>query len=312
MSMPHVYCMGPLVLDRVLELDRLPGPDDKVFIGGKREAAGGPPRNSAMALVGWGTRVSVVSVIGDDAVGMTLLARVNEAGIGSEAIEIVPDLATGATIILVDPNGERAILIDPIAEPVLATIGSRLQPAAGDVVTSNLFHPEAVPAAFARARAAGAKTVLDVEWPELQRWGWDAARAAIASADIVTTNSQILRAFAEDKGIEPDIDAALALARSLQVDGNAICVTLGAQGVVAAKGEETFRIAALPVKPRDTTGASDRFLAGLVHALLGGASFDLALRQAVAAAGVYLGGGETDWKAVQAAARTLKNEPVGV
>ena len=89
-------------------------------------------------------------------------------------------------------------------------------------------------------------------------------------------------------------------------------MTLGAQGVVAAKGEEAFRIAALPVKPRDTTGASDRFLAGLVHALLGGASFDLALRQAVAAAGVYLGGGETDWKTVQAAARTLKNEPVGV
>ena len=308
MTRPHVYCLGPLVLDRFIEVDRLPGADDKVFIKAKREAAGGPPRNVAEALAGWGEDVSLGSVIGDDAVGMALLARLNDAGIGSEAIEIVPDIETATTVIVVDDRGDRSILIDPIPDVVLAAIGGRLAVARGDAVLANLFHHTAVASAFERAGKAGALTALDLEWPELQRWGWEAGFDAAARASLVTTNSQAMRAYAEREGIEPGIDAAWAFAEALQPAGGRVCVTLGAAGVIAREGERRFVVPALPVEPRNTNGAGDRFLAGLVRALLGRASFELALHQAVAAAGLFLGGEVHDWHAIEQAARRLAVE----
>jgi ADP-ribosylglycohydrolase len=195
MTAGHIHCLGPLVLDRVLTVERLPGHDEKAFIRGRRDAAGGPPRNVAAALARWGDAVSLVSVVGDDQTGADLLRDLGDQGIGSEAIDVIPDLATATTIIIVDATGEKAILIEPIPPPVLARIGSGLTPARGDAVIANLYHPGAVHAVFARARAAGALTVLDLELPEIERWGWAAAEAAAAAADLVTTNAQVLRAW---------------------------------------------------------------------------------------------------------------------
>ncbi|MDR3376782.1 MAG: PfkB family carbohydrate kinase, partial [Ancalomicrobiaceae bacterium] len=105
MRRPEFYCMGPVVLDRVIEVDRIPGPDDKAFVKAKYETAGGPARNVAFALAGWGERVTAASVIGDDAVGQRLLDRLYEAGVSTDAIERVPDLATASCTIIVDRAG---------------------------------------------------------------------------------------------------------------------------------------------------------------------------------------------------------------
>ena len=299
---PVCHCLGPVVLDRILDVDKLPGADDKAFVRGQREAIGGPARNVVAALVGWGRRVSLSSVIGDDPVGATLLNQLTAAGIASDCIDIVPDLLTATTLILVDQTGERAILIEPIAETVLATIGSHLTPARGDAVITNFFHPDAVSAALATARRTGALGVIDLEWPEITRWGWDAATGVVAQADLVVTNTQVMRAFAEREGMEPGWDAARALAFSLRPVGGRVCVTLGSQGFLARGGDREFRGPALPVRPRDTTGAGDRFLAGLVNALLAGEAFGGALRHALAAAGLFLRGDAHEWHAVQVAA----------
>ncbi|MCX5495322.1 carbohydrate kinase family protein [Kaistia dalseonensis] len=307
MTRPHVYCLGTVVLDRIVEVDRLPGPDDKVFVKAKREGPGGPARNAAAALAAWGETVSLASVVGDDPIGMKLLARLDDESIGSEAIDVLPDLETAATLIMVDDAGERAIVIEPVPDAVLAKIGRSLKPAAGDAVVANFFHVEALASTFDRARQAGAFAVLDLELPELLRWGWDAAFRAAASADVVITNSQVVRAFAEREGLVSASaeDVARSLASRLRPAGGRVCVTLGAAGVVAREGDALMRVAALPVKPRDTTGAGDRFMAGLVRALLDGAMFDVALRRAVAAAGLLLSGDPHDWGDAERAARSL-------
>lgn len=309
MSRPHVYCLGTVVLDRIVEVDRLPGPDDKVFVKAKREGPGGPARNAAAALAAWGETVSLASVVGDDPIGMKLLACLGDEAIGSEAIDVLPDLETAATLIMVDSDGERAILIEPVPDAVLAKIGRSLKPAAGDAVVANFFHTEALASAFGQARRAGAFAVLDLELPELLRWGWDAAFRAAASADVVITNSQVVRGFAEREGLSASTeDVARILATRLRPAGGMVCVTLGAAGVVAREGAALMKVAALPVKPRDTTGAGDRFMAGLVRGMLDGAAFDVALRRAVAAAGLLLSGAPHDWSDAERAARELKLE----
>ncbi len=203
MRRPEFHCLGPVVLDRVIEVDRIPGPDDKAFVTAATTPAGGPARNVAFALAGWGERVTAAAVVGDDVVGQRLLDRLSEAGVGTESVERLPDLATASCTIIVDAAGERAILIDPVEDAVLARIGSGVRPLAGDAVLSNLFHDHATVDALTRARAAGALAFVDLEWPEIGRWGWAAAARAAAAADVAVTNRQVLKGFSDGRGIAP-------------------------------------------------------------------------------------------------------------
>jgi len=308
---PCIHCLGTLVFDRIFEVDRLPGPDDKVFVQAKRTEAGGPPRNVAMALAGWGDAVSLASAVGDDAVGRMLLDLVAAAGIDGASTRVVEGMTTAETVILVDAHGERSIIIDPVPEAVLAAIGSALAPATGDVVISNLFHARATADALSRARQAGALALVDLEAPEIDRWGWDAALEAARAADIVATNAQVLRAFAEREGIAADHEAAWKLAGIFEPAGGRVCVTLGAGGVLARDGAARLTLPALPITPRNTNGAGDRFLAGLAHALLGGAAFGQALRLASAAAGLHIAGATHGWDDIEQAALELESEGAG-
>ena len=310
MRRPEFLCIGPVVLDRVIEVDRIPGPDDKAFISAKYDTAGGPARNVAFALAGWGERVIAASVVGDDSIGQRLLDRLSEAGVGTDAIERVPDLETASCTIIVDGTGERAILIDPIDDAVLARIGSSLRPSVGDAVLANLFHDHAAFDALTEARSVGALAFIDLEWPEIGRWGWAAAGRAAAAADVVVTNRQVLKAFAEERGLAPDDKAAAALARKLKPAGGRVCVTLGADGVLARDGDHLFRLAAMPVTPKNTTGAGDRFLAGLARALTAKISFERSLAHGVAAAGLHLAGSGGNWAEVEQAAATVNVCPL--
>ncbi|MDR3372679.1 MAG: carbohydrate kinase family protein, partial [Ancalomicrobiaceae bacterium] len=246
------------------------------------------------------------SVIGDDAVGQRLLDRLYEAGVSTDAIERVPDLATASCTIIVDRAGERAILIDPVDDAILAHIGSGLHLEAGDAVISNFFHDHATGDALLSARSAGALAFIDLEWPEISRWGWPAAMRAAAAADVVVTNAQVLRNFAEWHGLAADEATAARLAQDLKPSGGRVCVTLGADGVLARDGDRLIRLDAMPVTPKNTTGAGDRFLAGLARSLITGASFDRALTHAVAAAGLFIGGTGDAWPDVEAAERSLR------
>ena len=308
MTGPVVHCLGPVVLDHIFEVDRIPGPDDKAFVTGKTQALGGPPRNVVAALAHWGIKVSLCSAVGDDAVGATILNQLSAAGVATEAIDVIPDLSTATTTILVEKTGERAILIEPIPDAILAGIGRHLAPGSGDVVVANFFHPDAVASALISARKAGAASFLDLEAPELLRFGWEAALHVVGLADVVLTNQQVMRLFAERRRLTPGVAAVHALLVDLTEMGQRACVTLGRDGLVARDRDATFRLATLPVVPRDTTGAGDRFLAGLVHATLAGTTFPEALPQAAAAAGLFLSSGAHDWRDIEAAARGLTLE----
>jgi sugar/nucleoside kinase (ribokinase family) len=68
-------------------------------------------------------------------------------------------------------------------------------------------------------------------------------------------------------------------------------VTEGARGVTASSDDQILKVSAREVTPVDTTGAGDSFAAGLVHALVSGASMADALQT-----GVNWGGEATLWE----------------
>jgi ribokinase len=171
----------------------------------------------------------------------------------------------------------------------------------GDVVLAcREIPPDAVRAALAAARAAGAVAILNPAPAD----GLDAA--TIALADVLTPNEAELAllapavdadAAAAARAVAPtgpggpgaaaDVEASARRLLAGDPGGRAVVVTLGAAGalVVPADGPAA-RIPAMRVAPVDTTGAGDAFNGALAVGLAAGLPLAEAARRAVAAAGL--------------------------
>jgi ribokinase len=68
-----------------------------------------------------------------------------------------------------------------------------------------------------------------------------------------------------------------------QNSGQTIIVTLGADGVIAARNGKIYRAAGLKIEPVDTVGAGDTFCGYLAASLDAGMDFEKALTRAAAA-----------------------------
>lgn len=303
---PRAHVLGSVALDRIYGVDRLPGHDDKAFIRSYAETAGGPPLRLAMALAGWGVTTGLAAIVGDDEVGAAIVRQLGAKGLDTTAIERRSGLRTPANIIIVDDTGERAILIEPVAEDVLSAVGRTLAPKRGDAVVANLFHPGAVGHAFAKAREVGALTLLDLELPELDRWGFDRAMELLPLVDILCTNGQVLAWWQTRQGLAGGhIEMALDLARALSRGMRSVCVTLGADGVVAVDAASAFHVPALDVEARDTTGAGDTFAAALIKGRLADAPLATAVALGTVAAGLFVSEGPTAWSRIETEAAAV-------
>ncbi len=297
-----IYCLGPLVLDRVLIVDDLPGHDEKAFIKTKEERAGGPPLNCAWALSRLGEDARLVSTIGDDGEGALLMQWLAERDMSTEAVDVKAGSATASATIIVDRTGEKAILIDPVPVETLAVIGDTISLQEDDTVISNFFHPEAVARMFDRAAKKNIERMIDLELPEIERWGWQAMENILPFASFVVTNRQVLEAWMARTGNDrPIAEAAETLARFLSGNGSRkAVVTLGSDGLVAIDGDQVHRFTAHKVTPRNTTGAGDVFLAGLATAMRRGRRFEKALAFGTAAAAHFLETGRCDGQGAEA------------
>jgi ribokinase len=170
------------------------------------------------------------------------------------------------------------------------------------VLASCEIPPEAIRAALAGARVAGATSVLNPAPAD------GLVPATIALADVLTPNEGELALLAGavtgGPGAGADAGAATAgeqpaatagapdvevLARRLLAHdaGRAVVVTLGAAGALAVPADgQALAIPVLHVVPVDTTGAGDAFNGALAAGFAAGLPLSAAARQAVAAAGL--------------------------
>lgn len=264
-----VVVVGSLNLDLVATTSRLPGPGETVLGSAFAEHAGGKGLNQAVAAARAGARVSFIGAVGDDEAGHRLRTVATTEGIDVSALTTSPGTATGRAMITVDDQAENSIVVIPGAN---ARVG--LDHAVPDlpptrVALAQLEIPvEAVTLALRRARAAGARTVLN---PAPAR---DLPDDLVESCDIVVPN-------------EHELDLVGGI-RSLHERGvTAVVVTRGAAGVTVSESVDgtvsTWSVDAVPVTPVDTTGAGDAFCGALAARLAAGDDLRAAVGFAAAA-----------------------------
>lgn len=268
---PAPHPTGPIVtvtcnpaLDVTYQVDRLV-PNTVHRVSAVAERPGGKGVNVARVLHQLGVPV-IASGLADAAFG----DRVSELGVAASFVPALPTVrrtlvvqsATGTTGLWepgakpTDPAAAATALVDRVAELV--------RDAAGLVVSGSLPPgvDNALPTELARlARGAGLPVLLDLDDAPL--------RTALAHGRAVLTPNldELARLLARDNN-PPDPDDAAEAARALaQRNGAPVVVTLGADGMVAATAEQSWRAAPTEKVVGNPTGAGDAAAAAIIRGL---------------------------------------------
>jgi ribokinase len=269
---------GSINVDLLFQVETLPRPGETVLCPGYALAAGGKGANQATAAARAGAAVRMIGHLGDDGFGRFARQAMAAAGVDCAAVAS-SGRATGIAVIAVDQRAENQIMVasganlDTRAEQV---DDRELAPGV-TVLCQHEVRPEASFALLERAKARGARTILNLA-PA------GAVPPQVLNAlDILVVNELEGRMAA---GCSESTKVA-AFARALATADDLTCiVTLGAAGALAVGPSGAQRIAALPVEPLDTTGAGDAFVGVLAASLDVGHELGTALRRASVAAGL--------------------------
>ncbi|HVZ00460.1 MAG TPA: PfkB family carbohydrate kinase [Dongiaceae bacterium] len=273
-----VACVGVAVLDLIYGVERLPSEDSKIRAHSLVESGGGMAANAASAIVRLGGQATWYGRVGDDEMGTHVLAGLRAEGVETAAARRIADARTSHSVILVDGEGDRAIVLygsealdgDPSWLPLD-------QVAAHQVVLADIRWIPGAISALTAARASGRPAVLDADTT------YDpTAMAAVKAASHVVFSKPGLECLfggAPEEGLRRAADHAPFVA-----------VTLGSQGVLWIDASGGIRrMPAVPVETRETLGAGDVFHGAFALALAEGRTEEQAIEFGAVAAALKCG-----------------------
>ncbi len=252
-------------------------PEQETLVEGLRLTLGSSSAIFAHNLAVLGTRVGMVSKIGNDPFGKMALGWLEAGGVDLTHVSVTESTATGLSVILAHSN-ERFILTYPgtMFELSYADLDFDYILSARHLHLSSFFLHRAlrpqIPELFRRAKERGLTTSLDTNDDPEDRWGDDLPQV-LKFVDIFFPNER------EAKKIARTDDLAKAIAK-LAERVPLVVVKLGPQGALARQGSKEWRVPALQVKATDPVGAGDSFDAGFIHRFVQGASTKECLKHA--------------------------------
>jgi sugar/nucleoside kinase (ribokinase family) len=261
-----VVCLGILVADLVgRPLRSMPAPGRLALVQEMGLYTGGCAVNSASALALMGIPVEVIGKVGADPLGDFVVSALRQRGVGAQGVKRDSESGTSATMVMVDPEGERRFVhyiganarltLDDIELEVVRT--ASILHVAGALVLPGI---DGEPTAWLlkEARAAGVITFLDTVWDDTGRW-MEVLAPCLSYLDYFIPSLPEAQALT---GREDAIDVARIL---LDLGVGTVALKMGADGcLVATQGGEVFQLSAYEVEVVDATGAGDSFAAGFI------------------------------------------------
>jgi sulfofructose kinase len=265
--------VGLNATDTVIPLSIYPARGSKVEYPTSTVLPGGQVATTVVACQHWGLRTRYVGKLGDDLAATLHREAFSHAGVETRIVT-VPGGASAQSLILVDAQGERTVLIRRDERLTLLTADLDRE----WITNARALHVDGYDTAAAIlastwARAAGIPVIADLDelYPNVE--------ALIDNVDYLIVS----RDFPSRLMAEPDLEKAL---RKMQRRYNCrlAAATLGQEGVLAFDGQRLLHTPAYRVPVVDTTGAGDIFHAGFIYALLQDWPLDRQLEFACAAA----------------------------
>ncbi len=274
-----ITVLGSINMDLIANVSRLPTPGETVTGNHFVTAPGGKGANQALAARRAGATVAMAGACGEDEFAVPALTYLRFDGVNLDRVKSA-STATGVALIFVGGDGENVIAIVAGANATVTAEDARHAVAAmnrGDILMQQMeIPPEAIEAGLKAAKEKGVLTIVNIA-PLTA----DAPRLA-KLADIVIANETEFELFAGTNGLSDQAREAEML-KINRDSRQTIIVTLGADGVVAARDGKIVRAKSLEIDPVDTVGAGDTFCGYLAAGLDRKLAFDVALQRAAVA-----------------------------
>lgn len=250
----------------------------KIRIDEVIRACGGGAHNTAVGLARLGCDASYCGVIGDDPWGEAILQNCSKEKVDTAHVTVVENEATDFSIILSARNGERVILKHPGTSKHLQD-ATFAREAAGEVdwIYLNSIQEEAcqieddiirilteIPHAKLTWNPGNCQVEMGTHRPGI--------RDMLSQTDLLLLNKEEALTFTKEG------DVLSAMKHLLGCGAQVVCVTDGAQGVLATDGGSVFHCLPGDGPVVDTTGAGDAFGTAVTWALLTGKNLPTALR----------------------------------
>lgn len=283
----RVVGIGSNVVDVIYRVNRIAGPEEKTYIlpdeagAVVTEMAGGVTLNHLAWSALLGVPAGLFGFQGDDRYGAMIRDEMDRHGIDRSAVRVLEGRSSGFSVVNVAADADRSIYMaraltaETTAADVETHFADSIRSAAMVTTEISQLPLDAVIAVLRVARDAGVPTVLDVDVPPdfaIEVAGLGSAEEfeeALRLADVVKPAKA-----AALQMVEADRSEERAERIFNRYGARLVAITEGAQGAVVTDGKQTIRTPAKPVVARDTTGAGDAFLGGLIAGLFHG----LALR----------------------------------
>lgn len=277
-----ILAIGGIDLDLVMEVERLPDHGEKILCELVGRLPGGSVANLACAAARLGMRVASLSTVGPDEAGQMIVDDFENYGVDTGYVLVRPDIDTPFTVILIEPSGERSIIVVPTFwEDYDANF---LQTALSQTKAMHSIPND--PALFKKiakiARTEGVLVMIDVDTTIVA--DREMLEQILHRVDVASFNE---RALVSISGEEASVAGARQL---LQYGPHTVVVTLGERGALAVTAEEAAEVPAWKVPIKDTTGAGDTFNAAFLTATLRGYQLEHCLAFANGAAALAVTG----------------------
>ncbi|MCL1043018.1 PfkB family carbohydrate kinase [Shewanella marisflavi] len=253
--MANILLVANLNCDRILRLNKPLKMGGRFHYqdGGQRLGGGGA--NTGIGLVWAGHDVALVSQVGRDEIGDWLLAEASTLGIDCRLMQRYQQ-HTCEMLLVMTPDGERTIIRPERPKFELAA-------------PPNWHNWDAF---YINSSAEGAVSWAKTALPH------SLVVAQLAKDDRARPCHVLIASRADMQGrseLSPWKYGLSIAGDSLQ----AFIVTDGASGAVLYQADGETRVAAEPADVVDTTGAGDAYAAGLIHGLVRGDDYTLAMAE---------------------------------
>jgi ribokinase len=265
-----VIGVGDADIDIYLQVDHIPGRDEKLLAQSVDLYPGGMVANFLAALSRLGTSCAFNGPVGDDEFGRLTLGDLVANGVDVSAAVVKPGERTYFCNVMLDESGEKALIVAPTSclSPLPEDVSKDALSRARHLHTT-AAQIETAEKAIRLARQNGMSVSLDLEPSAVRADNRGRLLELFTHVDLLFVNQRAVNLLCN--GQSPERAAEALVAHGTRV----VCLTRGKDGSATTSTEGTFTTKAFPVTVVDSTGAGDCFAAGFVHGFLRGWSLSL-------------------------------------
>jgi fructokinase len=231
---------------------------------------GGAPLNVAYRLHSFGAKVSMISAIGEDALGIETSAALQSLGMDVSHIQ-TNALPTGKVTVDLNSGGSPSYMINEHSawDKITATKENLATVAASDALIfgSLAFRESANQLQFEKLLEASSYNVFDLNLRS-PHYDLDVVIALMEAAHFIKMNDEELELITTLMDLSADDLAGELKEIAKASNTETVCVTLGAEGAMLLHKDKIYTQVGFPTTVVDSVGAGDSFLAGLVFGLL--------------------------------------------